>query len=159
MRALERIAFASKAQVQYPSQQADISATIPVSTFLCSADPKVSSTTKCPELVCLYAHYHSCNGDEAEHWSESDHGGEGGGGSPPILEPVAGRCRTCFALCLYATEPHKAHDMLLEKFFLNNICRKLQCSCCNSFRQRCLCNTFGIKTIVCLTFRLAFLHV
>ena len=54
------------------------------------------------------------------HMSEIDHGGEGGG-SPLILDPLAGRCRTCFALCLYATEPHIAHYMLLEQFILNNI--------------------------------------
>ena len=62
--------------------------------------------------------------------SESDHGG--GGGPPPILGPLAsppagpaGRCRPCLALCLHATEPHIAHDMLIEQFFLNNICWKL----------------------------------
>ena len=52
-----------------------------------------------------------------------------GGGSPPILDPLAGRpagwCRPCLALCLHATEPHIAHDMLMEQFFLNNTCWKL----------------------------------
>ena len=59
-------------------------------------------------------------------WSETVHGGgRAGGGSPPILDPLASLCRPCLALCLYATEHHIAHDMLLEQFFLNNICWKL----------------------------------
>ena len=37
----------------------------------------------------------------------------------------AGWCRPCLALCLHATEPHIAHGMLMEQFFLNNICWKL----------------------------------
>ena len=53
-------------------------------------------------------------------------GGEGGGGLLlfSVLWP-AGWCRPCLALCLHATEPHIAHDMLMEQFFLNNICWKL----------------------------------
>ena len=44
--------------------------------------------------------------------SETD---KGGGGSPPILDPLAGWCGPCLALCLHA----------MEQFFLNNICWKL----------------------------------
>ena len=59
--------------------------------------------------------------------------GGGGGGvssySRSVGRPLAGRpagwCRPCLALCLHATEPHIAHVMLMEQFFLNNICWKL----------------------------------